>query len=299
MTEQTLRPEKSRVARAFGNAANSYDDVAILQRDTADEMLERLDLVKITPQQILDLGTGTGRNLNLLQQRYPAAQQLAVDIAPAMLKQARLRYRNDHGLRRWLPGHKSPLFIAGDAEQLPLADDSVDLVYANLALQWCDLTAAFAEIQRVLRPGGLLMFSTLGPDTLQELRQSWAAVDQYPHINVFLDMHDVAEAMFAAGLSDPVLDSDRHSLLYNDIIGMMRDLQQLGARNVNQGRRRGLTGKHTLNKVKAASEQFRVNDQLPATYEVIYGHAWAGENSLQMTEEGCVPVSLEKLRSKL
>lgn len=299
MTEQTLRPEKSRVARAFGNAANSYDDVAILQRDTADEMLERLDLVKITPQQILDLGTGTGRNLNLLQQRYPAAQQLAVDIAPAMLKQARQRYRNDLGLRRWLPGNKSPLFIAGDAEQLPLAENSVDLVYANLALQWCDLTAAFTEIQRVLRPGGLLMFSTLGPDTLQELRQSWAAVDNYPHINVFLDMHDVAEAMFAAGLSDPVLDSDRHSLLYNDIIGMMRDLQQLGARNVNQGRRRGLTGKNTLNKVKAASEKFRVNCQLPATYEVIYGHAWAGENSLHMTEEGCVPISLEQLRSKL
>ncbi|ODN67958.1 malonyl-ACP O-methyltransferase BioC [Methylophaga muralis] len=299
MTEQTLRPEKSRVARAFGNAANSYDDVAILQRDTADEMLERLDLVKITPQQILDLGTGTGRNLHLLQQRYPAAQQVALDIAPAMLKQARQRYRQDLGLRRWLPGQQTPIFIAGDAEQLPLADNSVDLVYANLALQWCDLTAAFAEIQRVLRPGGLLMFSTLGPDTLQELRQSWAAVDSYPHINVFLDMHDVAEAMFAAGLSDPVLDSDRHSLLYNDIIGMMRDLQQLGARNVNQGRRRGLTGKNTLNKVKAASEQFRVNGQLPATYEVIYGHAWAGENSLQMTEEGCVPVSLEKLRSKL
>ncbi|THK42383.1 malonyl-ACP O-methyltransferase BioC [Methylophaga sp. SB9B] len=299
MTEQTLRPEKSRVARAFGNAANSYDDVAILQRDTADEMLERLDLVKITPQQILDLGTGTGRNLHLLQQRYPAAQQVALDIASAMLKQARQRYRQDLGLRRWLPGQQTPIFIAGDAEQLPLADNSVDLVYANLALQWCDLTAAFAEIQRVLRPGGLLMFSTLGPDTLQELRQSWAAVDSYPHINVFLDMHDVAEAMFAAGLSDPVLDSDRHCLLYNDIIGMMRDLQQLGARNVNQGRRRGLTGKNTLNKVKAASEQFRVNGQLPATYEVIYGHAWAGENSLQMTEEGCVPVSLEKLRSKL
>lgn len=299
MTEQTLRPEKSRVARAFGNAANSYDDVAILQRDTADEMLDRLDLVKIKPQQILDLGTGTGRNLNLLQQRYPAAQQVALDIAPAMLKQARQRYRHDQGLRRWLPGQQTPLFIAGDAEQLPLADNSVDLVYANLALQWCDLTAAFTEIQRVLRPGGLLMFSTLGPDTLQELRQSWAAVDQYPHINVFLDMHDVAEAMFAAGLSDPVLDSDRHSLLYSDIIGMMRDLQQLGARNVNQGRRRGLTGKNTLNKVKAASEQFRVNGQLPATYEVIYGHAWAGENSLHLTEEGCVPVSLEKLRSKL
>jgi len=298
MTEHALRPEKNRVARAFANAANSYDDVAILQRDTADEMLERLELVKIEPKQILDLGTGTGRNLNLLQQRYPAAQQVAVDIAPAMLQHARQRYRADQGLRRWLPGHKSPLFIAGDAEQLPLADNSVDLVYANLALQWCDLTPAFTEIQRVLRPGGLLMFSTLGPDTLQELRQSWAAVDNYPHINVFLDMHDVAEAMFAAGLSEPVLDSDRHSLLYPDLLSMMRDLQQLGARNVNQGRRRGLTGKNTLKKVTAASEQFRVNGQLPATYEVIYGHAWAGEKS-QVNENGCVSISLDQLRKNL
>lgn len=296
MTEQTLRPEKKRVARSFGKAAVSYDEVAILQRNTADEILERLDLVKINPQQILDLGTGTGRNLSLLQRRYPAAEQVAVDIAPAMLKQAKHRHRHDQGLRRWLPGQKTPLFIAGDAEQLPLADNSMDLVYANLALQWCELTPAFREIQRVLRPGGLLMFSTLGPDTLQELRQSWAVVDNYPHINVFLDMHDVAEAMFSAGLSEPVLDSDRHTLLYPDLVSMMRDLQQLGARNVNQGRRRGLTGKNTLNKVKAASEQFRVNGQLPATYEVIYGHAWVGENSLQITEDGCIPISLDQLR---
>ena len=298
MAEQDLRPEKKRVARAFGNAAGSYDDVAILQRDTADEMLERLDLVKIDPKRILDLGAGTGRNLSLLQQRYPAARQVAIDIASPMLKQARQRYRHDQGLRRWLPGHRPPLFIAGDAEQLPLVDNSVDLVYANLALQWCDLTPAFTEIQRVLRPGGLLMFSTLGPDTLMELRQSWAVVDNYPHINVFLDMHDVAEAMFAAGLQDPVLDSDRHTLLYSDIVGMMRDLQKLGARNVNQGRRRGLTGKTTLNRVKAASEQFRVNNQLPATYEVIYGHAWAGETASPATENGCHPIRLDQLRKK-
>ena len=293
---EAVRPQKNRVARAFGAAANSYDDVAILQRDTADEMLERLDLVKINPRHILDLGCGTGRNIRLLQQRYPDAQQVAVDIAPAMLLHARQRNRADQGLRRWWPGQKTPWFIAGDAEQLPLADNSVDFVYANLALQWCELTPAFKEIQRVLRPGGLLMFSTLGPDTLQELRYSWATVDNYPHINVFLDMHDVAEAMFAAGLTDPVLDSDRHCLLYPDVIAMMRDLQQLGARNVNNGRRRGLTGKHILHRVKAASEQFRVNGQLPATYEVIYGHAWAGDISQQMAGNGDIPISLKQLR---
>lgn len=291
-----VRPQKSRVARAFSAAADSYDDVAILQRQTADEILDRLDLVKIKPQRILDLGSGTGRNLSLLQQRYPDAQQIAVDIAYSMLLRGRQRYRADLGVRRWMPGRKTPWFIAGDAEQLPLADNSVDLVYANLALQWCELTATFQEIQRVLRPGGLLMFSTLGPDTLQELRYSWAAVDDYPHINVFLDMHDVAKAMFAAGLMDPVLDSDRHCLMYPDVVAMMRDLQQLGARNVNNGRRRGLTGKNILHKVKAASEQFRVNDQLPATYEVIYGHAWAGEIPQQTARNGDIPISLKQLR---
>lgn len=295
MTEH--RPEKQRVAAAFGAAAHSYDDVAVLQRQTADELLERLALIKLQPETIVDLGAGTGRNLPLLKQRYPAAQLLAVDIAPAMLQQSRERMRQ--GIRRFWPD-KSIHYLAGDAERLPLADNTVDLLYANLAIQWCELTPTFAEIQRVLKPGGLLMFSTLGPDTLQELRISWAAIDDYPHINQFLDMHDVAEAMQQSGLQDAVLDVDRHQLGYADAMQMMRDLKLLGARNHLPGRRKGLTGKQALQNMLAAAEQFRLPDgQLPATYEVIYGHAFGGEPRQTVAADGSVRISLDQLTKRL
>ncbi|MDT8311280.1 MAG: methyltransferase domain-containing protein, partial [Methylophaga sp.] len=237
------------------------------------------------------------RNLPLLKQHYPAANIVAVDIAPAMLHQARSRMRQ--GIKRFWPD-KSLQYLAGDAEALPLADNSVDLLYANLALQWCDLSASFAEIQRVLKPGGLLMFTSLGPDTLQELRQSWAAVDSYPHINQFLDMHDVAEAMQQSGLHDAVLDVDRYQLGYVDAMKMMRDLKLLGARNQLPGRRKGLTGKQALKNMLAAAEQFRLKDgQLPATYEVIYGHAWGAEKQQTVAADGSVRVSLDQLKRRL
>ncbi|MCX4190680.1 malonyl-ACP O-methyltransferase BioC [Methylophaga sp. OBS3] len=291
------RPDKQRVAASFGAAAKSYDDVAVLQRQTADELLERLDLIKIEPHVVVDLGAGTGRNLPLLKQRYPQANLFAVDIAPAMLGQARRRMQQ--GIKRFWRD-KSVQYLAGDAEALPLASNSVDLLYANLALQWCDLDIVFAEIQRILKPGGLLMYTTLGPDTLQELRQSWAAVDDYPHINQFLDMHDVAEAMQQSGLQDAVLDVDRHQLGYQDAMQMMRDLKLLGARNQMPNRRKSLTGKQTLKNMLAASEQFRLPDgQLPATYEVIYGHAWGADNFQTQAADGSVRISLEQLTRRL
>jgi len=285
-------PSKNLVARSFGNAAAHYDDVAVLQRQTGDELLDRLSLVTLQPKRVLDLGVGTGRNLSLLAKHYPEAQLLALDIAPAMLQQARQRYQKASGLKRWLPYTKVPHYLAGDAEHLPLADNSVDLVFANLALQWCDPRISFAEIQRVLRPDGLLMFTTLGPDTLRELRQAWAEVDDYPHVNMFYDMHDVGEAMMAAGLAEPVLDTDRYTLTYDSAMALMKDLKVLGARNVNSGRRRGLTGKDTIKHVVDAYEQFRRDTLLPATYEVVYGHAWGGQPKQQNIEgEIRIPVN--------
>ncbi len=285
-------PNKNLVARSFGNAAAHYDDVAVLQRQTGDELLNRLSLVTLKPKRVLDLGVGTGRNLTLLAKRYPDAQMIALDIAPAMLQQARQRYQKISGIKRWLPYSKMPFYLAGDAEKLPLADNSVDLVFANLALQWCDPRTSFAEIQRVLRPDGLLMFTSLGPDTLRELRQAWAEVDDYPHVNMFYDMHDVGEAMMAAGLAEPVLDTDRYTLTYDSAMALMKDLKVLGARNVNSGRRRGLTGKGTIKHVADAYEQFRHDDLLPATYEVVYGHAWGGQLKQQKIEgEVRIPVN--------
>jgi len=294
MTEK-YTPDKHQVAQSFAHAALQYDDVAVLQRQTADELLERLDLVTLKPNTILDLGAGTGRNLSLLAAKYPKAELIALDIAPAMLKQARHRYQSDLGLKRWLPNHQTPQYMAGDAEALPLADNSVDMVYANLSLQWCDLQRCFAEIQRVLRPGGLLSFTTLGPDTLIELRQAWAAVDDYPHVNIFYDAHDVGEAMMNSHLSEPVLDIDRIELTYDTAIALMKDLKELGAHNVNEGRRRGLTGKKTFQKVIKAYEPFRKEGLLPASYEVIYGHAWCVEQTQQSANDGTVNIPVSQI----
>ncbi|NQY26789.1 MAG: malonyl-ACP O-methyltransferase BioC [Piscirickettsiaceae bacterium] len=292
-------PNKQLVARSFGQAAAHYDDVAILQRQTADELLDRLSLVTLQPQQILDLGAGTGRNLSLLAKRYPKAQLFALDIATAMVKHARKNHQKQVGFKRWLPNSKPVQFLTGDAEKLPLADNSMDLIYANLALQWCDPRTSFAEIQRVLRPDGLLMFTTLGPDTLHELRQSWAEVDDYPHVNLFYDMHDVGEAMMAANLAEPVLDTDRYTLTYDTAMALMKDLKILGARNVNTTRRRGLTGKQTMNNVAKAYEQFRENGVLPATYEVVYGHAWAGNKQQQQRQEdGSIAIPISKIQRR-
>lgn len=285
------RPEKAQVAASFAAAAEHYDDVAILQRQTADALLERLSFMKLSPNTILDLGTGTGRNLALLQQRFPKAELIAMDIAQGMLAQAKQRYKADIGLKRFW-SYPKPTFSLGDAEALPLPDKSVDLVFANLALQWCEPERCMQEVARVLTPQGVVVFSTLGPDTLSELRQAWASVDTYPHVNVFYDMHDVGNAMTAAGLTDCVLDVDPYQLHYSTAMKMMRDLKILGAHNVNQGRRRGLTGKQRLKQVCEKYESMRVEAGVPATYEVIFAHGWknnTGQNLLN--EEIHIPIS--------
>lgn len=290
-------PNKSLVARSFGQAATHYDDVAILQRKVGDELLDRLSLVILQPKTVLDLGVGSGRNLNLLAKRYPKAQLVAVDIATEMVQQARAIYCQNEGVKRWLPNATKPMYIAGDAENLALADNSVDLVFANLTLQWCDLRMSFAEIWRVLRPEGLLMFTSLGPDTLTELRQAWANVDDYQHVNMFYDIHDVGEAMMQAGLAEPVLDTDYYMLSYETAMALMQDLKVLGAGNVNANRRRGLTGKQALKTVAETYEQFRIDGLLPATYEVVYGHAW-GKQLKQQNINGEIRIAIDQIQGR-
>jgi len=197
-----------------------------------------------------------------------------------MLKQARQRggiftkffrhYLNKRG------------FICGDAENLPFAKNSIDLIFSNATLQWCnDLDHTFAEFKRVLRPDGLLMFSTFGPDTLKELRDSWRTADalssnEYPtHVHDFIDMHDIGDAMLRAGFSDPVMDVENFTLTYPDAYQLMRELKTLGAHNMASERRHSLTGKTRIKNMVAAYETLRINDNLPASYEVVYGHAWA------------------------
>lgn len=278
MSSPTL--DKRAIATAFNQAAPRYDEAALLQQEVASRLIEQLPLFKIAPTQILDLGCGTGQISHALTSHYPKAAITALDLAPGMVKLTRERI-NTSGFNLWRrPKHQ---FLVADAESLPFADHSFDLIASNLTFQWCsDLPRLFAEIQRVLAPGGLLLFTTLGPDTLKELRASWQAVDKDIHVNPFADMHDVGDAMLSGRLGDPVVDMEQITITYERAITLMHDLKTLGAHNMNPGRSRGLTSPRKLSAVTQAYEQFRMADgMLPATYEVIYGHAWRGEPQQQ------------------
>jgi len=258
--------DKSLARQAFERAAGTYDAAAALQNEVGNRLVERLDFIRMRPRRILDLGAGTGVFTRVLGRRYPGADVTALDIALAMLLQARAR-------GSWW---RRPRCVCGDAESLPFAAASFDFIFSNLMLQWCvDLPAALRELRRVLAPGGLLMFTTLGPDTLGELRASWSAVDGYTHVNPFIDMHDVGDALLQARWAEPVMDTERLTLTYRDLATLMLDLKHIGAHNVTTGRARGLTGKRRFQAFTTAYEALRCDGVLPSTYEVIYGHAWS------------------------
>lgn len=265
---------------SFERAAAEYDAAAVLQREISKRLLERLDYIKLQPLRILDLGAGTGLSLTGLRQHYPAAHVYALDIARNMLLEARNK-------QTWLQRWRRPIqFITADAEALPLADASIDLLFSNLTLQWCpDLEQTFAEFRRVIKPGGLLMFTTFGPDTLKELRHCWAQVDDKTHVNRFIDMHDVGDALVRSRFAEPVMDMEMITMTYTDVVSIMQDLKTIGAHNVTRGRARNLTGKGKLQQLVASYEQFRNNGILPVSYEVVYGHAWMVEDTTPRSVE--------------
>lgn len=279
--ESPFRVDKRLVKEAFNRAAPRYDAVAVLQHEVGGRMLERLDLVRLAPQTVVDIGSGTGRMARGLAQRYREARVIALDLAHAMLQESR---RQLSWLSRW---RARQLFLCGDAENLPLRGECAQLLCSNLTLQWCaDLDQTFREFRRVLQPGGLLMFSSFGPDTLKELRQSWRAVDDRVHVNAFMDMHDVGDALIRAGFADPVMDVEHITLTYKDTLHLMRELKAIGAHNVTAGRSHGLTGRKKLQALTQAYEQFRRDGVLPCTYEVVYGHAWVPEGARRKQEPG-------------
>lgn len=291
MADAPRRPDKQQMRAAFEQSADHYDAVAILQREVADRLLERLDLLKMNPATILDLGSGTGYCSEKLAAHYPAARITALDLATAMINKTRQRFS------KWSRFRRRHQFVCGDAEALPFADNSFEMIFSNLTLQWGnDLEQTFREMKRVLKPGGVVLYTTLGPDTLRELRASWAAVDSQVHVNTFLDMHDVGDAMLRARLAEPVMDMERLTMTYDDAMTLMRDLKTLGAHNVNPGRGQGLTGPKKLRAVVEAYEQFRASDGLlPASYEVLYGHAWRAENEQPQQPAGEFAFSLDQL----
>lgn len=280
------------VILAFNRAAARYDATAVLQQEVGKRMLERFDLLQIQPKHIIDLGCGTGISTRALAKRFSKADVLGVDLADNMLRLAR---RN----APWLSKQR---YLVADAIALPLSSHSVDLIFSNLMLPWVsDLEKLVTEVRRVLKPGGLFLFSSYGPDTLLELRKSFMAVDNQVHVHHFLDMHDVGNALLKTKFSDPVLDTEYFTLTYLDIYQLMRELKTLGQYNIAQGRRQSLTGKNRLKQVEQAYENYRDKlGVLPVTYEVIYGHAWAPELSKTsvMDEKGEVRISIQQIFRK-
>lgn len=258
-------PDKHHVRQAFERAAETYDQYAVLQYDIAERMLERLDLINTPIKTVLDVGCGTGYCTRALANRYPRASVVGIDLAPAMVKTAKDR------AGRW----RRSRYLSGDAEALPVASNSIDLVFSNLAIQWCDPDKVFAEFARVMRPGAVLMFTTFGPDTLKELRQAWGSVNDAPHVHGFVDMHDLGDALLRAGLAEPVVDVENLVVQYPDVNGVMRDLKGIGAYNMDPERSRGLTGKSAFTKFRTAYEAMAIEGKIPATYEAVFGHAWA------------------------
>lgn len=256
--------DKKAIQRSFERAAPGYDGHAILEREIESRLLERLDHLQQAPDMIADIGCGTGSASSLLAKRFEPARLITLDWSAAMLRQA-----CQHGDPRLM-------LLCADMHALPLAARSVDLIFSNLALQWsCDLSAVFHEFRRIMKPGAMLVFTCYGPDTLNELKGAWRAVDELPHVNDFPDMHDIGDELMRAGFREPVMDVERMTLDYPDVMALMRELKGSGAHNVATHRRRGLTGKSRLRDMQRAYESYCHNGRYPASYEIIYGAAFA------------------------
>lgn len=274
--------------RRFGRAAATYADAARLEGEVGARMLERLEVVRVAPARILDAGCGPAPQARALARRYPGAALVALDFSLPMLALARRAL----GWRARLRGARM-LAVCGALERLPLAAGSIGLAWSNMALHWAaDTHAALAELGRVLVPGGLLMFSTLGPDTLKELREAAGAAQ----VHAFIDMHDLGDALVAAGFAAPVMDAEFVTLTYPDPDGLFADLRRSGQTSARADRPRGLRGRHFLERTRTALVAQARGGRIPLTYEVVYGHAWKGEK--RHPADGRAVIRTDQLRHK-
>lgn len=254
-------------------------------------MRERLQYIKLAPARILDAGCGDGDGARRLAERYPGARVLGLDFALPMVQAARSR---DPWLRRVLQRARVD-YLCADFAALPLPAASVDLVWSNLALHAAgDPQPALKELHRLLKVGGLLMFSCYGPDTMKELKGAFAAHDAAAHVHSFIDMHDVGDMLAACGYSAPVMDMEVITLTYADIDALLADLRATGQQNALAERRRSLTGKSAFAAMRAAYETLRRDGRLPASFEIVYGHAWKPEP--RVTADGRAIIKLESPR---
>ncbi len=268
--------KKNTIRKIFNEVAHTYDLGAFFQHEIANRLLEHLDYISLSPQRIIDLGSGTGYVTRLLQKRYPYSQIFAVDFATQMLKHA-AKYMSSE---KHHPIENPCFYICADAEVgLPFLDASIDMIVSNLMLPWCDdLGKTFSEIQRVLKPGGLCLFSTLGPDTLAELRTSWSNIDEMPHVHGFLDLHDVGDKLIWAKFSDPVIQTQWLTFMYKDLNALHQDLKNTGSSNVLLNRRDTLTGKNQFKQFLTEYQTYQDDmKKFPVTFEIIDGHCWKAD----------------------
>lgn len=285
------RLDPLRLRQNLERAAVRFDRAAVLVQETGERMLERLLLIKLQPQRILDLGCVTGLVTVGLFARYRTAIIIGLERSEAMLRLARRR-------APWLRRLRA---LCASADAVPCADASIDLIFSNLALQaYDDLDRVFAECWRVLKPGGLLLFSLAGPDTLRELRTAGQRCDDAVHVHAFIDMHDIGDALLRARFADPVMDVEHFTLTYRKLDRLIDDLRALGATNAAIGRPRGLLGRGRRNALQQAYETFRTDEGvLPATVEIAYGHAWKPEQPRSFQREpGVATFPVSQLRRR-
>jgi len=256
--------DRAAIRRHADRASARYDESAVLAANLREQMIGRLDWVAVTPDAVLDLGCGTGHGAAALAARWPRARVLALDASPGMLRVA--------------AGHAGQARVErllADAEAIPLPDASVDLVFSNLLLPWCeDIDAVFAEVARILRPRGLFTFTTLGPGTLHELSAAWRAARGATPPHPFTGMHDLGDGLVRAGFAEPVLDVSWLTLTYASVAALMRDLKSTGSQSAVTRRSPGLAGRNRQRAFEAQYEKFREDGVLPASYEVVFGQAW-------------------------
>jgi len=292
--------DKQRIRRNFTRAAAGYDAAAAVSGEVCARLLERLDLMTLIPERILDAGSGTGVAAGMLTRRYPRAHINAVDLTLPMLRVQPRTGRWGSTVRAAL-GRGSVHRVCGDFERLPLRSGAIDLVASNLALHWSDQPAsAFAEMHRVLRPGGLLAFTTFGPDTLKELAQASAFASERSLSHRFVDMHDLGDLLIASGFAAPVMEMEYLTLTYARFDDLLRDLRASGALSVRRDRL-GLRTPRWRERIAQRYEALRRDGRLPATLEVVYGHAWKPEDAARgsgVTRDGHAIVRFERPRRK-
>jgi len=281
---QDALPSLRLARRVFDKASRSFADARIVHDEARRRLLQRLELVRLVPRTILDLGCADGEGVIELARRYPRARVLAIDSSYPMLVEAR---------RRCAP-HRAAWALCGEAERLPLHAHSAELIFANLLLPWCRPEAVFSEAARVLCDGGLVLFATLGPDSLQQVRRAWAGIDDQIHVHAFFDMHDLGDLAMAAGLQEPVMDVDRIEISYTNVQSLISDLRACGAINIAAGRRRTLTGSARWRGFEEALLAGRREGRFTITIELIFGQAWGGAGAKRLsktaTEEVVIPI---------